>query len=328
VASPLVSVVIPTRGRPQFLPQAIGSALEGADVPLEVIVVPNGPDLSWREIARAYANDGRVRFAPIDIEHANAARNEGLRLAQGSFVRFLDDDDCLVSRGASLQYSVVLSNDVDICTGSVDFVDADGRRFGGFTPEGCDFVEELFLQLGSTLPVAHVFRREFLQGMRWDICRPYLQDVDWMHSLARRGEVRWRPLRELVGTWRHHPEQRLSQQYVRSQPDTARRMAAEILLGSIKTLDESGRFSLQRRKAAAKALWDYAPESFVYSPSYWSRVALQARRLDNSSRPNQFFYHRGMWRLLNPIAAEWLMLPARVLNQKLKVLGRYHAKAT
>ncbi|MDU7564520.1 MAG: glycosyltransferase, partial [Acinetobacter baumannii] len=56
--SPLLSVVIPTFGRPEFLTRAIDSALQAVvnNSEVEVIVVPNGKDDSWREIAEIYSN--------------------------------------------------------------------------------------------------------------------------------------------------------------------------------------------------------------------------------------------------------------------------------
>ena len=56
---PLVSIVIPTCGRPQFLVEAIASALDDLGDRVEVVVVPNGPGEEWREALRPYAADRR-----------------------------------------------------------------------------------------------------------------------------------------------------------------------------------------------------------------------------------------------------------------------------
>jgi glycosyltransferase involved in cell wall biosynthesis len=286
----------------------------GNDV--DVIVVPIGPDESWHEVRVTYSKDSRVRFDPIQVAHANAARNHGLAVARGQLVRFLDDDDYLVESGARAQYEAMRGGNVDICTGAVSFVDENCVEFDRYRPaQVTDLVSELFLQRPSTLPVAHVFRGAFLRDARWDTARPYLQDVDWLHTLIRRDEINWLPLVNVVGAWTHHAGKRTSRNFVQANPGKARKMAAEIIVVSIETLDQASRMSADRRKAAAKALWDYVPDSFIYAPAYWSRLARRARRLDGASRPNCFFYHRGLWRWLNPIAAEWLFLPLRVLNR-------------
>ncbi len=321
---PLVSIVIPTAGRPQLLADAVRSAVAGMGGEVEVIVVPNGPDRSWREVLDIFANDSRVRFEPIEMAHASAARNHGLTLAQGLLVRFLDDDDYLIESGAKAQYSAMQKAEIDICTGTVIFVDAQNREFDRYQPaQTGDFIEELFLQRPSTLPVGHVFRREFIGSLRWDVGRPYGQDVDWMYSLARRSEVRWLPLGEVVGAWRRHDGARISASFEKKHPDDAKKMVAEIFRASIEALDRSGILSSARRKAAAKALWDYAPEGFIHAPAYWSRVAAQARKLDSRSRPSNFFYHRGWLARFNPILVEWLLLPPRTAVRWLKSWNRH-----
>ncbi len=316
MTTPLVSIVIPTTGRSMLLVEAIRSAVGGMGEEVEVIVIPNGPDHSWRNVSDSFANDTRVKFEPIEIAHANAARNHGLDLARGRFVRFLDDDDYLIESGAKAQYAAMQNAQCDICTGAVSFVDAQNREFNRYRPmRPVDLVQELFLQRPSTLPVAHVFSKAFIGSMRWDTNRPYLQDVDWMYSLARRSEIRWLPLHEIVGVWRHHAGVRLSVGYAKTNPDNARRMAAEIIKSSIETLSADDRLSPDRRKAAAKALWDYAPGGFIYAPVYWSRVAMLARKLDGASRPVHSSYHRGLWVRFNPVAIEWIFLPLRILSR-------------
>src|SRR5690606_1617249 len=90
---PLLSVIIPTHARPQFLPRAIDSALDAAPGgSVEVIVVPNGQDSSWVQIARGFRHDARVRWLPISQSGVSSARNHGLQSANGIYARFLDDD--------------------------------------------------------------------------------------------------------------------------------------------------------------------------------------------------------------------------------------------
>lgn len=323
---PLISIVVPTAGRPRLLGEAIVSALSSTYDNVEVVVVPNGADESWRKVESRFVSDHRVRFEPIKQKNGNAARNHGLFVARGDYLRFLDDDDCLFAEGASEQHAAVEEENWDICTGRVEFVDAAGQVISEYAPSGtADIVEEVLRQRHSTLPVGHLFRRAFLADARWDERRPYLQDVDWMHSLLQRGEMRWRKVDAIVGAWRHHGGQRVSEEYVSTSPAESRRMAAEIISKTINILNESYRMTPKRRIAAAKALWDYAAEGFIYDPCFWNGVAMQARRLDPKSRPNDFFYHRGFWRHFNPVALEWMLLPPRVLWKRLKFLRRARA---
>lgn len=92
-AAPLVSVVIPTRGRPALLGRAIDSALRQTVAGLEVVVVVDGPD---PETAAALerVTDARVRVIQNETSLGGGqARNLGVRAARAPWVAFLDDDD-------------------------------------------------------------------------------------------------------------------------------------------------------------------------------------------------------------------------------------------
>jgi glycosyltransferase involved in cell wall biosynthesis len=95
-SSPLVTAVIPTYGRGEYLADAVRSVVAQTYEPLELIVVD---DCSPRPV--------RGRIDDVDLDRlerviycrheenrgANAARNTGIRKADGDFVAFLDDDD-------------------------------------------------------------------------------------------------------------------------------------------------------------------------------------------------------------------------------------------
>lgn len=88
-----VSVVIPTRGRPELVVRAVRSALEQSARPAEVVVVVDGPDPAT-VAALAGLDDPSV----VVVEHptsrgAAAARNTGIGRARSAWVALLDDDD-------------------------------------------------------------------------------------------------------------------------------------------------------------------------------------------------------------------------------------------
>lgn len=92
-ATGLVSVVIPTRERRVLLTRAIRSVLEQTHENLEVIVVDEASTDGTVEAVEGF-RDPRVRLIRHDAPRGVAkARNAGLRVAQGRWTAFLDDDD-------------------------------------------------------------------------------------------------------------------------------------------------------------------------------------------------------------------------------------------
>jgi glycosyltransferase involved in cell wall biosynthesis len=90
---PEVSVVIPTRFRPNLVTRAVRSALAQTVQNIEVVVVIDGPD-EETENALAEIGDPRVRAVPLS-ERGGApnARNVGVREARAPWTALLDDDD-------------------------------------------------------------------------------------------------------------------------------------------------------------------------------------------------------------------------------------------
>lgn len=94
VASPLVSVIIPTYNCLPYLPKAIRSVQQQTVESLEIIVLDDGSsDETWYYLRLASKCDRRIR--PVRLKNGGVAnaRNHGLELAKGQYVAFLDADD-------------------------------------------------------------------------------------------------------------------------------------------------------------------------------------------------------------------------------------------
>jgi len=92
---PLVSVIIPTYNNRADVADAIESALAQTYPRCEVIVVDDGStDGTADALRERYGN--RIRLIVQANAGAAAARNSGIRAAQGEFIHFCDSDDRLV----------------------------------------------------------------------------------------------------------------------------------------------------------------------------------------------------------------------------------------
>lgn len=95
----LVSVVIPTYGRPNSLKRCIDSVLNQTYPYLEIIIVDdNDPHTQFRAetelVMQAYVESHKVKYFQHERNmNGSAARNTGWRNASGDFITFIDDDD-------------------------------------------------------------------------------------------------------------------------------------------------------------------------------------------------------------------------------------------
>ncbi|MDR5708499.1 MAG: glycosyltransferase family 2 protein, partial [Armatimonadota bacterium] len=89
--SPTVSLVIPAHNAEAYLREALDSVFAQTRPPDEVIVVDDGSLDRTPEIAASYGD--RVRLVRQPNRGEAAARNTGVRVAQGELIAFLDADD-------------------------------------------------------------------------------------------------------------------------------------------------------------------------------------------------------------------------------------------
>jgi len=122
---PVVSVVVPTRGRAAYLDVTLDSLLaQRAGIEYEIVVVDDGGELARRPGVRYVSHPQRRGL--------NAARNTGIRESGAPLIAFVDDD-VLVPPG----WLAALAD------GAARFADADAfggpirARFEGRTPRGC-----------------------------------------------------------------------------------------------------------------------------------------------------------------------------------------------
>jgi GT2 family glycosyltransferase len=89
---PLVSVVIPTYNRKQYIQEAINSALAQTYPAVEIIVVDDGSTDDTDQVLKARYGE-RIRYVFQDNQGESVARNKAICLSRGQYVALLDSDD-------------------------------------------------------------------------------------------------------------------------------------------------------------------------------------------------------------------------------------------
>ena len=88
---PLVTVVIPTYNRADYIAETIESVLSQTYRNIEVIVIDDGSTDGTAQVVAPFIP--RVSYVQQENAERGASRNHGLRLARGKYVAFLDSDD-------------------------------------------------------------------------------------------------------------------------------------------------------------------------------------------------------------------------------------------
>lgn len=115
-----VSVIIPTYKRSEFLLRAIDSVLNQNYSNIEVIVVDdNDTNSTFRQETEKkmekYRKNEKIVYVKNKKNLGGAlARNQGIYIASGDFITFLDDDDIYLPDKVGIQLQYMIKNNIDM----------------------------------------------------------------------------------------------------------------------------------------------------------------------------------------------------------------------
>ncbi len=93
IAKIKVSIIIPTCNRPVMLERAIRSVLAQTYQDFELIIISDFPSVDTDNVVNKFKDSRIIYIKHEKKKGASAARNTGIKKAQGEYLAFLDDDD-------------------------------------------------------------------------------------------------------------------------------------------------------------------------------------------------------------------------------------------
>ncbi len=112
---PVISVIIPVYNVEQYLRRCVESVLHQSFADMEVILINDGSSDRSGAICDEYAQkDTRVRVIHQKNQGSSAARNNGIRIAEGEYLFFVDSDDAIHPDCLKVLYENVIQNDTAI----------------------------------------------------------------------------------------------------------------------------------------------------------------------------------------------------------------------
>ena len=123
-----ISVIVPVYNTERYLAPCLDSILSQTLSEIEVICINDGsPDNSLALLREYEKRDSRVKIINKRNEGVGAARNDGIKAAQGEFTMFMDSDDFYPhARVLERLYNTAAEYSVAVCGGCYQQVTTDG----------------------------------------------------------------------------------------------------------------------------------------------------------------------------------------------------------
>ncbi len=167
-----VSVIIPVYNVEKYLRQCLDSVVNQTFKDIEIIIVNDcSPDNSLQIIEQYQKKDSRIVL--VDLKQnvgLGFARNEGLKVAKGKYVTFIDSDDWVGKDYVRVLYDTVKKYNCDVVSPNFyEYDDITNKFYNGKQPKSLSNIKlssmqlkQKFLTFEYTHYVRKLFDRDFL----------------------------------------------------------------------------------------------------------------------------------------------------------------------
>ena len=281
----LVSVVMPTYNRADFLPEAIESVIAQSYEYWQLIIIDDGSTDDTKSLIASYLQDSRILYYYQKNQGQSVARQKALTLADGEFVAFLDSDnrwfpdrllECVTTLNTKPEYAIAYADGVLIDEHGATISTRNMRRYSGNITN--ELLKDNCVSMNTTL-----VRRDALEdigGFRPEVRRADDYDL-WLRLSAKY---------QFIYISKRLSEYRVMEDQISSNKDGRFASNYEIINNFHKTFPNAVT-TLQRRRA--------------WSSFYCRKAAYEAsmkRRLiglgDTVKAFTYFPFWQGPWRVL------------------------------
>ncbi|PVE21373.1 hypothetical protein DC522_26885 [Microvirga sp. KLBC 81] len=119
---PLISIVLPTRNRRDYVTNAIRSVLAQTYSNWELIVVDDGSTDGTFDMLAAEYSDARIKLIREEPKGVSAARNTALRNAQGSYIAYIDSDNVWKPEFLAFALTHLVRTKADLCYAGLEII--------------------------------------------------------------------------------------------------------------------------------------------------------------------------------------------------------------
>lgn len=284
---PLVTVIVPAYNAEKYIAETLTSICNQTYAPLEIIVVDDGSTDRTAEIIKT--DFPNVRYVhQVNSGSCAAPRNNGLSLASGAYVTFLDADDIMTPDKIKTQVTELEANPDAVMTISnyrnfspeeqghdhfstcprVTFeLTQTSKAYAAISPDTC---REIMIQENFTSACSPMYRREDLVDEKgYDVSLKACEDFHLNYRIAMRGVVLVNPMigfeRRMHDSNMSSDNERMLRNYVTSRSDLS---SKESKLNLIYQLDQRIRNAMRSLQSCLIEKRQIAEAAKIYTKTF------------------------------------------------------------
>ena len=188
-----ISFILPVFNVAPYLEKCLNSIEQQTSSNWEAILVDDGSTDNSSTICKAYSTrNHKFKYIRQENQGQGSARNNGIKLAQGSYICFIDPDDWIESETTKELLALMDSSDADFANFGFDFFTEDGistrsfNRFSQLELTGREIFERAMLDRGIySTPWSKIYRTTYLRShnVQFPELRAY-EDLYFSRKLA------------------------------------------------------------------------------------------------------------------------------------------------
>lgn len=227
----LVSVIIPTYNRSEFLVESITSIWKQTYRPIEVLVIDDGST----DDTKTKVNNLKDKFEEENFKifykyqenkGSNVARNFGMKIANGNWVQFLDSDDLLEKNKFKIQLKALSEANSDIAICNFKILMSCGKFL--FVQNSGDMIRRL--SFGHSIMIATpLFKKKLLKNIHWNEKLYREQDKEFIYKAFLQSR-KYVYVNSYLSTYRKHDEPNISNNYSKTPLQTFENIKSDLSL--------------------------------------------------------------------------------------------------
>jgi glycosyltransferase involved in cell wall biosynthesis len=129
--SALVSVITPAYNAQAFIGETIASVINQSYPHWEMVIIDDGSTDGTGDVIQTYLGDTRIKYVYQKNQERAVARNNGIRLAAGKYIAFLDADDMWLPDKLKIQVEYLETHpEIGLCFTHYLLMDKSGSPLG------------------------------------------------------------------------------------------------------------------------------------------------------------------------------------------------------